>query len=76
VAGDSGGAPDAVADGVTGHVVDGRSVDDVTSAVSGLLADPDAAAAMGQRGREWVEAKWTWNASVATLQGLLDPPRP
>jgi phosphatidyl-myo-inositol dimannoside synthase len=76
VAGDSGGAPDAVADGVTGHVVDGRSVDDVGSAVSGLLTDPDAAAAMGQRGRAWVEHKWTWNASVVTLRRLLDLPTP
>lgn len=73
VAGDSGGAPDAVADGVTGHVVDGRSVADVASAVAGLLADGEHAAAMGRRGREWVEQKWTWDASVTTLTDLLRP---
>jgi phosphatidylinositol alpha-1,6-mannosyltransferase len=73
VAGDSGGAPDAVADGVTGHVVDGRSVADVASAVAGLLTHPDQAVAMGQRGRAWVEQKWTWDAAATTLVELLRP---
>ena len=73
VAGNSGGAPDAVADGVTGHLVDGRSVAEVTSAVVGLLTDRLAAAAMGRRGRTWVEQKWTWDASVTTLIALLTP---
>ncbi len=48
VAGDSGGAPDAVVDGVTGTVVDGTDVRAVAGAVSGLLGDPERAAAMGE----------------------------
>jgi phosphatidylinositol alpha-1,6-mannosyltransferase len=71
VAGDSGGAPDAVADGVTGYVVDGRSVDDVTDRVAALLADPAAAAAMGARGRRWAEQRWSWPASVTALREYL-----
>ena len=73
VAGDSGGAPDAVADGVTGHVVDGRSGKDVAAAVVQLLDDPDRAAVMGQRGREWVEQKWTWEAAATRLMELVRP---
>ena len=73
VAGDSGGAPDAVADGVTGHVVDGRSTDDVTSRIVELLKQPDDAAEMGQRGRAWVEQRWSWDVAVETLGALLRP---
>ncbi len=73
VAGNSGGAPDAVADGVTGHVVDGRSVAEVTSSIVELLTNPDAAAEMGRRGRTWVEQKWTWDAAAVTLGKLLRP---
>nr|WP_284290628.1 glycosyltransferase family 4 protein [Angustibacter aerolatus] len=42
VAGDSGGAPDAVLDGENGYVVDGRSVAQVADRVAGLLADREA----------------------------------
>lgn len=73
IAGDSGGAPDAVADGITGHVVDGRSVGDVADSVVELLADPQRAALMGRRGREWVEQKWTWEAAVTRLTELVTP---
>ncbi|MBV9096809.1 MAG: glycosyltransferase family 4 protein [Frankiaceae bacterium] len=73
VAGRSGGAPDAVRDGDTGVVVDGSSVDAVAGAVSGLLSDPGRAAAMGARGREWVEREWSWNRSVRSLRDWLAP---
>ena len=71
VAGDSGGAPDAVRDGDTGHVVQGRSVAAVARAVADLLADPDGASAMGARGRAWVEQEWTWQRQAALLTDLL-----
>src|SRR4051795_2947777 len=63
VAGNSGGAPDAVQDGVTGWVVDGRSVEAVAGRVAELLADRATARAMGERGREWVAAEWSWEAA-------------
>jgi len=73
VAGRSGGAPDAVLDGETGHVVDGRSVPQVAARVADLLADPERARAMGERGRSWVSAQWRWDVLAerlhATLQG-------
>ena len=46
----SGGAPEAVQEGVTGHVVDPRSPDAVADAIAGLLDDPARAARDG-RGR-------------------------
>jgi phosphatidylinositol alpha-1,6-mannosyltransferase len=72
VAGDSGGAPDAVLDGETGFVVDGRSLEQVAAPVGRLLSDPLAAAAMGQRGRQWVEEQWTWPKVSGRLTDLLD----
>ncbi|QJY49568.1 glycosyltransferase family 4 protein [Pseudonocardia broussonetiae] len=71
VVGRSGGAPETVHDGVTGHVVDGRDVHAVAAAVGGLLADPARAAAMGAAGRERMVADWTWDARVARLRELL-----
>ncbi len=71
VAGRSGGAPDAVLDGRTGIVVDGRSRQEVTAAVAGLLADPVRGGAMGDAGRAWVEQSWQWPAVSARLNALL-----
>ncbi|WP_433280079.1 glycosyltransferase family 4 protein [Pseudonocardia xinjiangensis] len=71
VAGDSGGAPETVQAGRTGHVVDGRDVEAVTDALSSLLADPDRARTMGAAGREWMLQEWAWPARVARLRALL-----
>jgi len=71
VAGRSGGAPDAVLDGRTGHVVDGRSVAEVGDAVAGLLLDRDRARAMGRAGREWVAREWRWDVLAERLRTLL-----
>jgi phosphatidylinositol alpha-1,6-mannosyltransferase len=71
VAGRSGGSPDAVLDGVTGHVVDGTSVEEVAARLVGLLADPVAARAMGAAGRAWVEKDWRWDVLAARLRTLL-----
>ena len=72
VAGRSGGAPETVRDGITGAVVDGRSVAAVADEVAGLLADPDLAAKMGRAGREWVSREWRWEDLAARLAGLVD----
>jgi phosphatidylinositol alpha-1,6-mannosyltransferase len=72
VAGTSGGAPEAVQDGVTGHVVEPRSPDAVTTAITGLLDDPAKARAMGAAGRAWVEQRWSWTTIAATFAGYLE----
>jgi phosphatidylinositol alpha-1,6-mannosyltransferase len=71
VAGDSGGAPDAVLDGETGVVVPGRSVARVAAALTALLTDPERARRMGAQGRAWVEREWSWKIQAARLDGLL-----
>ncbi|MEO5874359.1 MAG: glycosyltransferase family 4 protein [Streptosporangiaceae bacterium] len=71
VAGDSGGAPDAVLDGETGLVVPGRSPARLVTALVELLGDPARASAMGRAGRTWVEQDWTWERQAARLQALL-----
>ncbi|GEL17166.1 glycosyltransferase family 4 protein [Pseudonocardia asaccharolytica] len=72
VAGDSGGAPETVLEGRTGHVVGGRDLPALTGAVAGLLADPDRARAMGAAGREWMLRDWSWPALVRRLRGFLE----
>jgi phosphatidylinositol alpha-1,6-mannosyltransferase len=71
IAGQSGGAPEAVQHNKTGLVVDGRSVDSVAGAVLELLTDRDRAAAMGAAGREWVTSQWRWDTLAARLANLL-----
>ena len=72
VAGTSGGAPEAVRDGVTGHVVDPRSPSAVAVTVADLLDDPARARAMGAAGRAWVEQSWSWTTIAQTFAGLLE----
>jgi phosphatidylinositol alpha-1,6-mannosyltransferase len=72
VAGDSGGAPDAVRDGETGYVVGGGDEEALVERLSELLTDPERAAAMGRAGRSWVESSWGWDRSAERLRLLLD----
>ncbi len=72
VAGDSGGAPDAVLPERTGLVVDGSLPGPTARAVIRLLKDPDRAAQMGAHGREWVSRKWSWEHTAARLDALLN----
>jgi phosphatidylinositol alpha-1,6-mannosyltransferase len=60
IAGRSGGAPDAVDEGVTGYSVDGTSPLEVSNAIVKLFDDPVKAKEMGQAGRSWIIDKWRW----------------
>ncbi len=71
VGGDSGGAPDAIQDGETGYVVNGRSAEAVADRLSQLLADPAGAAAMGDKGQAWVDREWTWDLVAERFQRIL-----
>jgi phosphatidylinositol alpha-1,6-mannosyltransferase len=71
VAGDSGGAAEAVVDGETGLVVDGRHVGQVAEAVAGLLDDPQRAARMGKAGRARAERAHTWPVIAERLARWL-----
>lgn len=71
VAGDSGGAPDAVLDGETGWVVRGGDPAESADRIVTLLKDPDLRRRMGERGRAWVEEKWRWDLLAEKLRTLL-----
>ncbi|MBS4730266.1 glycosyltransferase family 4 protein [Mycobacterium sp. SM1] len=71
IAGNSGGAPEAVWHNKTGLVVDGWSVEQIANAVAELLSDRERSAAMGAAGRKWVMAHWRWEALAARLAQLL-----
>jgi phosphatidyl-myo-inositol dimannoside synthase len=60
IAGNSGGAPDAVLDGITGLVIDGRDPQTVAQSISELLLDPERARQMGRAGRAWIIKEWRW----------------
>ena len=79
IAGNSGGAPDAVKPGETGVVVDGDDVADVATQVSRVLADHTLALQMGTSGRQWIESTWRWPIISNRLSTLLaggDPDAP
>ncbi|MFJ5305890.1 glycosyltransferase family 4 protein [Streptomyces sp. NPDC088350] len=71
VAGDSGGAPDAVLDGETGWVVRGGSPEEAADRIVALLGDPELRQNMGERGRQWVEERWRWDLLAERLRALL-----
>jgi phosphatidylinositol alpha-1,6-mannosyltransferase len=72
IGGDSGGAPDAIAEGESGYVVPGRDVAALAGRLAELLADPAKARAMGEKGRAWVERDWSWEHSAARLRAIID----
>jgi phosphatidylinositol alpha-1,6-mannosyltransferase len=71
IAGDSGGAPEAVRHGETGLVVDPTSVSAIGDACIRLLSDRGLAARMGAAGAEWVHRDYTWEAMAARLTELI-----
>jgi phosphatidylinositol alpha-1,6-mannosyltransferase len=71
IAGNSGGAPDAVLEGETGLVVDGTNKADVAAVVIELLLDAQRCKAMGLRGRQWIIQEWRWDIWAARFAQLL-----
>jgi len=70
VVGNSGGAKDAVIDQVTGLLVDGTNVDQISKVICELLSDPVRGKAMGEAGRGWVISNWqlsTWSERFNNL---------
>jgi phosphatidylinositol alpha-1,6-mannosyltransferase len=55
VAGNVGGATDAVVHGETGLLIDPTDPDAVAGAIVALLTDKDRARSMGEAGRRWAE---------------------
>jgi phosphatidyl-myo-inositol dimannoside synthase len=70
LAGNSGGAPDAVRNGVTGLVVNGLEVNEVAMGVIRLLFGDRHA--MGSAGRQWAVAHWDWSIWADRFKALLE----
>lgn len=65
------GIPEAVEDGVTGILVEERDVAGMAEAMKGMLADRDAAAAMGMRGRARMEREYGREARIGRLAEVI-----
>jgi phosphatidylinositol alpha-1,6-mannosyltransferase len=72
IAGNSGGAPEALIPGETGLLVDGTDPADVVAAVAALLGDRDRCRAMGRAGRRFVEEHFDWDRIVTAFSADLD----
>jgi phosphatidylinositol alpha-1,6-mannosyltransferase len=71
VAGDSGGAPEAVVPGQTGFVVDGRDQNQLAERLITLLTDAALRERLGKAGRAWVERDWKWQTVAQRLTDYL-----
>lgn len=70
VAGDAGGARDAVDRDRTGLLVDPASVTAAADALVALLSDPDRRARMGTAGRSWSE-RFAWRHVTSRFEEVL-----
>ncbi len=71
IAGDSGGAPDAVREGETGYVVGGRDLPALTDRLVRVLSDRELASRLGTAGRAWTETEWPWERQAERMTELL-----
>ena len=71
LAGDSGGAPDAVIQNETGLVVSGTDNKEIASAAVALLTNLEASQKMGTVGRQWIVDNWRWEIWSKTFEELL-----
>jgi phosphatidylinositol alpha-1,6-mannosyltransferase len=67
VAGRSGGSDEAVVDGQTGLVVDGRSAQEVRAAVERLVTDGELRARMGLAARDRAVSSFSYDTLVERL---------
>ena len=72
IGGKSGGAVEAVADGVSGYLVDPESVDEFTSAVLRLLSDQNLLKKIGDDGRKRAVEEMDWSSRADKLVKLVD----
>jgi phosphatidyl-myo-inositol dimannoside synthase len=72
IAGRSGGAPEAVQDGVTGSVVDGRDPRDLLAAIDRWVSDSSRRRQAGTAGVAWTHDRWSWTAIAERFTTLLD----
>ena len=72
LAGNSGGAPDAVKQRETGLVVNGTDEKQIASAAIELLNNSDSSKKMGLAGRQWIVNNWRWETWSKEFEALLN----
>jgi phosphatidylinositol alpha-1,6-mannosyltransferase len=72
LAGNSGGAPDAVVQNETGLVVDGTNNKEIADAGIELLTKVDLSKKMGAAGRQWIVENWRWEIWSRSFEDLLN----
>jgi phosphatidylinositol alpha-1,6-mannosyltransferase len=72
LAGNSGGAPDAVLQNTTGLVVDGTDNKQISTAAIELLSNVESSHTMGVAGRQWIIDNWRWEIWAKDFEALLN----
>ena len=70
-----GGLPEVVEEGVTGWLVEPDNPAALAAAMASVLADPAGGRAMGARGRQWVEARYTWDGALTAMESVYQSAR-
>jgi phosphatidylinositol alpha-1,6-mannosyltransferase len=71
VAGASGGAPEAIADGSTGFLVGGTDAEELAGVLRRLADSPELRARLGRAGRERVRSGFTWERAAKVVADLV-----
>ena len=72
LAGNSGGAPDAVVQNKTGLVVDGTDNKQIAAAAIELLTNVESSQKMGIAGRQWIVDNWRWETWSKDFEDVLN----
>ena len=67
-----GGVPDLVEDGVNGRLVEPQDPEGLAAGIAGLLADPELARAMGQRGQARRRSEFDISNTVREIERLYE----
>ncbi len=71
VAGQAGGAPDAVVAGETGLIVDGENIDSLTDALRHLLDDDGLHRRLGEAARRRFWTEFAWSEAVTRYEAIM-----
>lgn len=71
IAGNAGGAPEAVLDGKTGVLVDGNKPDEVGGAIIKLMKDEKLRDTLGAAAKKRVETEFTWKEQMGKILAAL-----
>ncbi len=71
IAGNSGGAPEAVIDNVTGFVLNPNNQMILAEKIIELLLNKELSNRLGKQGRSWIEKQWQWPSRHLQLKNLL-----